>query len=277
MVSYVLLPLSPDSYLKPLRFFRGTATETSELDVEQTVGSDVEPNIGQIPYQSSRRFDEELDYFFPNTKMIYIGHSLGASIVQHYVTQGNVREAYLFNGPGIDLQEVEAFNQKIEKTGETVRLYIRDTEGDNLSAFGQIHLGYRAPKNVLIDYKKYVPVGKHSINNLHVFVFPHEASSGKKPVSYRVLQNKDVDLDAELDHRKKKPVLEYLRRKVGTIAKSAYLFSKRGLKRSILRTQEQQGLQVGHFEKGMQLGFFEKGKWKERHLKIPLAHPLKTH
>lgn len=170
MVSYILHPATRDTSLEPIRLFRGTSGRNSEIDALSTVITDLEKDLGRSAYESGNAYERILQerHIQPETEA---GHSMGSTVVQlRLANMDHIRTAYLYSGPGIPEEEVEKFNQK----NPAVRLVIRRTENDGWHKFGEVHLGYRAPPNVEVDFLKFHAPNDSFGPNPHVTVWDRE-------------------------------------------------------------------------------------------------------
>lgn len=255
MVSYVLLPATQNTNLEPVRLYRGSAFRSGEMDALSTLITDLEENLGESSFVSGGAYQPILDRLF--NIPIVAGHSLGSTQAQFAVArdrQNRIRHAYLFNGPGVSRDEIEAFNRRVEKNRSKVILTIRDSTQDKLSKLGQYHLGYRAPTNkVAIDYIKYhapsVPVPGA---NPHVMVYPHE-----RTVFYGIAGTSGHQLDEELDHTHQSAI-EPIRSSVGPAL--AWLLRKVQMAKRFLFSSR------AHESRGLYLALVNKGSWCRLHV-----------
>lgn len=255
MVSYILLPAHQNTNLEPVRLYRGSAFRSGEVDALSTLITDLEENLGESSYVSGDAYQPILDRLF--NIPIVAGHSLGSTQAQFAVSRdrlNRIRQAYLFNGPGVSRDEVEAFNRKMQNGRSKVRLTIRDSTKDKLSKLGQYHLGYQAPANkVTIDYVKYhAPSTPVPGASPHVMIYPHE-----RTVLYGIAGTFGQQVDEELDHTHQStieplraslgPALAWVLKKVQTAKR--FLFSSRA-----------------HESRGLYLALVHKGAWCRLHV-----------
>lgn len=175
MVSYCLHPVTRDTKLDPIRFFRGTAARNSEIDGISSVMTDLEKDLGRTAYESGLPYEGIIEEKLAPID-VEAGHSLGGAIVEYRLANMNhIKKAYLLSAPGIPEAEVKKFNLKNQK----VKLVIRQTNKDTVVHVGDAHLGFQAPHNVIIDFKIYHPPRK---TDLH----PHVTIWGKEKVKYGI-------------------------------------------------------------------------------------------
>ncbi len=167
MVSYILHPASKDSTLEPIRLFRGTAARNSELAAIPSVMTDLESNVGMSAHLSGNPFEKVIQERL-GAPVVEAGHSMGATIVQHrLVDMDHIKTAYLFCGPGVTEEELERFNRK----NPHVHLFIRVASNDPWHRLGEVHLGYRPPSNVNVDFVQFRPSYPHD-HDPHVTIWP---------------------------------------------------------------------------------------------------------
>ncbi len=153
MVSYILMPATSDTDLKPMRFYRGTSTRSSAIDAASTMITDMEKHLGRTAFESGQIYDPIIKEIFGPISQA-AGHSLGSTILQFEVVgNDDLKTCYFFNGPGLPPEEVEKFNQRMaakpvirDQDGNRVvqmKLIIRDTHTDIFSTVGTHHIGYK--------------------------------------------------------------------------------------------------------------------------------------
>ena len=171
MVSYIFTPATANTDLKAIRFFRGTSVCGGSIDALSTMITDMERDLGKTAYESGKIFEPEIKRAL-GVIPLGAGHSLGSTTLQYFVAEGSdMNEVYCFNGPGLPVKNVEAFNERMRNSnaanGPTaltapvppkVTIHVRDTHLDPCITVGKLHLGYDAPEHsVLVDYRKYYP------------------------------------------------------------------------------------------------------------------------
>lgn len=232
MVSYILHPASDYSTLEPIRLFRGTSPRSSEIDAISTLITDFEGDLGKSAYESGKPYERVLAEYL-EIPQIEVGHSLGATLVQYRLANmDHIQRAYLYSGPGIPESEVMKFNRKTAP----VHLTIRRTEKDYLHSLGQIHIGYRAPPNVDVDFFKYHSSKTQISPNRHVTVWAKE--------KYLYGIEGGLSLDEELCH--KDEFREVLRSHLGGVTATffrALRYSSRALFGS--RAEDERGVKIG--------------------------------
>jgi hypothetical protein len=241
MLSYVLVPATKGTNLESIRFFRGTSFRMSEIDAISTLITDLEEELGKSAVQSGQVYDPMiLEKLGPIP--IEAGHSLGSTMVQHRLAEHNgVCKAYLYNGPGVSMETVQRFNDRMRASEHPIDLIIRDTNTDPLSPLGQAHIGYQAPPDkVRIDFLKYHPPYATSAGHAHVFVWP------RLRAKYYGLEGgfSQADIDAHCDRRTLIP-LEWFRETAGPPVANA-IRAIRDLYRSLVpsRIINERGLHI---------------------------------
>jgi len=237
MVSYILHPANQDTDLQPIRFFRGSAFRTGEIDGVSTLITDLEKDLGRSAFESGQIYEPIIEQWLPPVQ-IEAGHSLGSTIVQYRLAHiDRIRKAYLYNGTGVPREMIAKFNKKMERAPYKVELVIRKSTKDLFSSLGQIHLGYRAPDNVDIDFMKF-HAQKYTTS-------PHVSVWGRDPKSkYGIEGMNREQIDAEFYN--KNNFLERIRRCIGAIL-SWIIRIFRDLFRyfQIWQANIQYGLQIG--------------------------------
>jgi hypothetical protein len=242
MVSYTLHPASRDTNLEPLRLFRGTSARSSEIDAISTLVTDFEKELGRTAFESGEQYEEILRENGLQAP-VEIGHSLGSTLVQYRLAAlDHIRKAYLFCGPGVPMKEVEKFNKK----NLPVQLMIRHSDKDQLSNLGDAHIGFQAPSNSDVDFKKYfAPQTKKMTQSSHVAVY------GREKVYYGIEGGFSPDRrDAALYFKNYRR--ERLRVRLGPIV-AQILRGIRSTVRTLFstRTRVVQGLKIGQFKNGL--------------------------
>lgn len=192
MVAYLLMPATSDANLlasqsddpafdpevddgsgrlRPILFFRGTSTRPSAIDAASTMITDMERDLGRTAYESGKPHLAKLEKWFGKIP-IAAGHSLGSTTLQYFLVEnGAIREAYLFNGPGLPEGEVEKFNARMEgEEAKSLKLIIRQANTDIFATVGSVHLGFDAPSKVEVNYRKIYPKNQTAASYAHVHV-----------------------------------------------------------------------------------------------------------
>lgn len=208
MVSYIFHPASKDTELQPIRFFRGSAFRTGEIDGISTLITDLERDLGRSAYESGKAYEPFIQEMLPPIP-IEAGHSLGSTIVQYRLANmDHIRKAYLHNGPGIPLEEIARFNKKMKTATYPIELVVRKTKKDHFSNLGQSHIGHQAPDSVDIDYMKYHPQ-KYTVH-------PHVSVWGREPKSkYGIEGMKREQIDDDFNNQGS--LADKFRRCVGSV------------------------------------------------------------
>jgi len=262
MVSYVLLPATEDTHLQPVRFYRGTMARPSAIDSSSTLITDLERNLGETAFQSGKIYEPYLKAALGPIPVV-VGHSLGSTIAQKdAVHNTDIKEMYLFNGPGITKKEIDEFNQRMAQAeSENILLHIRDSHTDHYSAVGQAHLGYNAPLDeegdydkVVIDYRKYYPTRNTPPSYAHVQV-PHRENrfhgieGGHTAAQVNeLLHRSDLEASNECCRVSLGPIIAKIIELIRDFFR--WLFGS--------RTYEQLGLHIG---------MYERGKWRVKHFR----------
>lgn len=260
MVSYMLIPATKDTPLPNIRVFRGTAFRPSEVDTLSSMITDCEPELGKMAFESGEIYEPWIEKRLPPIE-VEAGHSLGSTITQHRVAHHypRIREAYLFNGPGLTHAKVDAFNAKVgsEPPAKKIKLVIRDTMGDIFLEVGECHLGYQAPEGVEIDYRLYHPPRKPVPGTgPHYFVWHHEDRELCYGLRGIYSQN---EIDQHL-HRESLSCRERIRKIVGPILAALFRFFRQWVRAYFsTRAIELQGLQLGYIS--------AEGKWTREWIK----------
>ncbi len=246
MVSYLLHPVTADTELPSLRLFRGTALKHCEIDAISTMITDIERDLGRSAYESGLIYEPRI-IEKGMRPAIEVGHSLGATLVQYRLAHmDHIQKAYLFNGPGVPLQEVEKFNQK----RKPVELVIRQSELDEDCLFGDAHLGYQAPPHVKVDLWRYSGPKKFPHSH-HVAVWEKE-----KDIKYGVTRSFTPDqVDRHLFHQDRG--WERARK---TLAPAKMLRALRDLSRACMSCR-------AHEELGLKIGTMQSGRWRVDHFR----------
>lgn len=262
MVSYVLSPTTDDSSLKTIRFFRGTSTRASAIDSASTMITDMEKDLGRSAFESGEIYEDKLKEVFGKITLA-AGHSLGSTTLQYILVEnGDIEEAWFFNGPGLPPEEVEKFNERMRLSDQKLKLYIRDTNTDIFSTVGTHHLGYQAPLDkVDVDYLKYFPRAKTLIGHAHVQVPDRE----NRFIGIQGFSERE-SIDVELNRKENPNRLifctsnEALRQAIGPCIAAIIRFV-RNIFRWICgsRTLEQRGIQYGTYNQA--------GKWTKFHVR----------
>ena len=236
MVSYILHPAGIDTDLQPIRLFRGTSPRNGEIDALSTVIADLEKDIGYTAYLSGNIFEPVIAQTL-GQPVVEAGHSLGATIVQHrLVTMDHIQTAYLYCAPGVREEQMERFNQNNRR----VNLIIRVAENDLFHQLGQVHLGYKAPVNVHVDYARYRARGARNFD-------PHVTIWGREPEDFELDDVEPDQRDQLLFNRNR--TWEVFRVMVGPII-ALILGCIRDFIRLFFdsRIQNKQGLKIGMME-----------------------------
>lgn len=242
MVSYIFLPATSDTHLPPLRCFRGSSFRFGETDSLSTMATDLEKDLGRLAYTSSLPYEPLIQRLFPQVS-VEAGHSLGATLVQYRLANmDHIRLAYLCNGPGVPLSEALRFNANMRShPNRQVQLVIHKATRDPIAKTGEIHLGWRAPENVDIEFLKY-----HSLacaGHPHVFVWGLEPSA-----KYGIEGVMRPQLEAECDHRNEP--LERIRRLFGAWISRILLLIRDLFRFLFPQYAPRSGLEAGLFENG---------------------------
>ena len=249
MVSYLFHPATRDTDLPPLRFFRGSAFRSGEIDGISTLITDLEKDLGRTAYESGIPYEPWIQKLLPPVAT-EVGHSLGSTIVQYRLANmDHIRKAYLFNGPGLPSGETVKFNQRMGTADHQVELVIRQSTHDKAAALGQLHLGYKAPKNVDIDFMKY-HVQKTAIH-------PHVAVWGRETdAQYGIEGMTQEQIDLECNHEKN--TLEKIRYWIGWIFSLIFRIF-RDLFRSFFPSESLHS-------HGLHVGLVKNGQWSVVHV-----------
>ncbi len=282
MVSFVLTPATKDSDLKPIRFYRGTATSPSSIDMSSTLATDMEVDLGRGAYESGKIYNQLLREKLGPIPLVS-GHSLGSTTAQYALVDDNdAEEAYLHNGPGIPAEEAERFNQRMRDTGKEITLRVTDAHTDFCSSLGKKHLGFDSPDNVNIIYRKLYPKVEYKtrllkykitdevrgVEEAQEMVFAAVKKMAPSFAHVHVAERESriygmegghtrEQVNALLDRENVEGSKEVLRTKLGPIIGRIILFF-RNVFRKIFgsRTQREMGIHIGRFESG---------KWVEKH------------
>jgi len=269
MVSYVLMPATADSGLKPIRFYRGTQARPAAIDASSTMITDMEKELGRTAFESGRIYDQPLKDalgVIPHAA----GHSLGSTTLEYAMIENeDIREAYFYNGPGIPKTEVEKFNLRMLKEESLpVKFIIRETNTDLFSTVGQEHLGFQAPDKVEIDYFKIFLRAKTLVGHAHVQVPEREDRYYGIEGGHDSAKLDDILSRKNISHN----IIactsnEALRQTIGPCIAAVIRFV-RNFFRWICgaRTLDQLGLQIGKFN--------ENGKWAVTHQRPKDLLPL---
>lgn len=241
MVSYLFHPASNDTNLEPMRLFRGTSARNSEIDALSTMITDLERELGRTAYESGKVYDPIIQEKLV-VPTVEGGHSMGSTLVQYRLANmDHIRTAYLYCGPGLPEKEVKKFNEK----NPQVQLIIRRAVKDRWHALGDAHLGYQAPPNVQVDFKKYHAIERADEFDLHVSVWSREPS----------IYVMDAGDPAELYH--KDDARERIRSLFGPLlAKILHLFKQ--CARVLLNSRAK-------MERGLKIGSLQAGRWQVEH------------
>jgi len=248
MVSYILHPATADTNLEAIRLFRGTSPRNSDVDAISTMITDLEKDLGRSAYESGAPYEPIIQQKL-GLPPLEGGHSMGSTLVQYRLANmDHIRKAFLYCGPGLPEKEVDKFNAK----NPAVHLVIRTTSKDLWNTMGDAHLGYQAPENVHVDFRKYYPPFKPHGDNPHVTVW------GKEKYYYGIEGGMASEFrDIEL-HSKLRPK-ELIRSLLGPlIAKILKLF------RSFIRTLFSSRVEI---ERGAKIGTMQAGRWQVDHFR----------
>jgi len=157
--------------------------------------------------------------------------------------RAHIRQAYLYCGPGVPKKELDRFNQKTTP----VKLTIRRSAKDPWSASGHAHLGFQAPENVEICFRKYHPPRKRRNESAHITVWPKEKYYGVEG---------GMGGEELLCHTGLK---EKIRCSIGPVFACA-LRGVRGGYRSLFKSRLND-------EQGLKIGSIENGRWKVDHFR----------
>jgi hypothetical protein len=167
-ISYVLTPASTNMHLEKIRVFQGSGLRSSSIDALSFYVTDFEKNIGESAFLSNEEYEKYLEKIGP--VFTELGHSIGGCIAQYRAAKYPIKNLYLYNAPGVPKKVNDAFIERVSKIKDIFKLYIRRTKNDVVEFAGDCHLGYLAPKNVDIDYQRYINQTKVKIHH-HNFVF----------------------------------------------------------------------------------------------------------
>jgi hypothetical protein len=247
MLSYLLHPATNDTNLEPTRLFRGTSPRNSDTDAISTMIVDLEKELGKSAFESGEPYEAIIRERLP-VPTIEGGHSLGANLVQwRLANMDHIRKAYLYCGPGLPEREVEKFNAKNQET----RLFIRVSRNDVWSTMGGVHLGYRAPSNVHVDFVRYH--AHHNCNDN-----PHVAVWGREYYLYGVQDGLTPEArDRELNH--KDHFKERIRSIFGPLI-AKILQIVRSVVRNLVNTRAE-------LERGLKIGTIQQGRWQVDHFR----------
>ncbi|MBN2479606.1 MAG: hypothetical protein JXA94_05210 [Parachlamydiales bacterium] len=176
MVSYVLNPATKDTkHLKPIRVVKTSGFKLANIDMLSFYHTDLEKYIGKTAFLSSLKYEKYLNKFNVDTA---IGHSIGGCIVQHEMAYFNkIKNIYTYNSPGVPKYVLDKFNQRQTPS----KIFIRRTTSDPIDLGGSYHLGYKANKNVDIDYKKFSIIERKN-STIH----PHNIIFAENQATYKV-------------------------------------------------------------------------------------------
>jgi hypothetical protein len=247
MVSYIFVPATSDMQLPSIRFYRGSAFRTGEVEGIATLITDLESKLGWSAFESGQPFEPIIQEKIPYTTIV--GHSLGSTIGQYeLVYNDRIDEAYLYNGPGVSEEDALAFNARAAQSEKPIKLVIREVYMDDVSAFGEVHLGYQSPADkVNIDYRRYFPpMSLAATGHSHVHVWPRDEET-----YFGIEGGHSKEALNEIFYRKDSGV-EFIRRNVGPFLAVA-LRAIRDAVYYLLQARELElrGLQIGSYENGL--------------------------
>ena len=223
MVSYVLIPLSNDSKLEPIRVFKGTGMELVSLDFLSYLITDFEKNIGKTAFESGLKYEK---YIKKLSKIkTEIGHSIGATIVSYRAANFDLDNVYLYNSPGVPWYVIEKFNKRYKD--RPINLNIRRTQGDFVEYAGPYHIGYKSSNNCRINFLKFIKQEDDS-------QFIHNTTFFDKKRMYAITGG---NLDYELNNFKRSR-LEIIRLIFGGLLFSPFLRILRHIKRVFFHSRE---------------------------------------
>lgn len=253
-VSYIFVPATRDTKLPSIRFERGSAFRTGEDDGISTLITDCETHLGRTAFESSLPYERYLADL-PYDEIA--GHSLGATQAQwELVRNGKIKRAYLFNGPGLPEEQLDAFNKRMEQSSQPLELVVRQSETDIVSSLGDAHLGCKAPKSIQIDYKKFYPPRTHKGTDI-----AHTRVWARARDTYYGMEGgfSKERIDEILYTKDSSP--EWLRQTIGpAIAKAARIF--RHILREYIGARELQ-------EIGLKKGTYRDGQYHFEHIRLP--------
>jgi len=242
-VSYVLVPATKDTDLKTIEFFRGTSMTPAEVDMLSSVITDLEPSLGDGAWRSSKIFRPLKDKYLPKIRIV-AGHSLGSTLAQRAIVKNpHIRKAYLKHGPGLPDKKIDQFNTRMAKPeSKPIKLKIQDGEKDDLSVMGNIHLGYKAPEKVAIDFSIYSARHKAGRFSVHTMNWHNQAFCGMAG------GHAAADIDNHLNH-KSRVSLNWLREAVGPYLIRIFRLIRDFFRWAIgSRVRELRGLQLGVYQ-----------------------------
>ncbi|NGX56015.1 MAG: hypothetical protein K1060chlam5_00249 [Candidatus Anoxychlamydiales bacterium] len=244
-ISYLLIPVIKNMYIDKVRVFRGSGFKPANIDALSFFITDLEKELGKTAFESCEKYEKYFQKFghIP-TEM---GHSIGGCIAQYRASIHPTNNLYLFNSPGVPKKTLEAFNERVRKISSIFHLYIRRTKKDIVELAGEYHLGYNAPKNVSVDFQRYICQMKTKIHP-HNFVF--YKCLGKMAIQFGDLN----DLN-----NVGRSYLETSRKLIGGNILAPFF---KGIKKTFRFVKQSNA----SFFKGLDLENFKKFKWQTTHM-----------
>lgn len=162
LVAYAFVPLTRDSNLTPIIFFRPTQMSLAAEDAIESIMDDLRPAIGETGYMSARELLNSTLRDLGSCRVV--GYSLGSTQAQRFIGDVEarnweyIREAHLFCGPSMDRDRAIAFSNMINASPRPVdgtpqmaiNIYRNRTvpdasgkvTGDIVDYAGEVHLGF---------------------------------------------------------------------------------------------------------------------------------------
>ena len=264
LVSYCFVPATADTDLRSIQFYRGTSTTPSEIDAFSSLLTDLEGQIGQTAWESSKIYRPFLTAVFGGMEIV-AGHSLGSTLAQmDCVKNPHIRVAYLFSGPGLSGRKITQFNQRMQRAdSEPIHLVINDAARDDLSAMGKVHLGFQSPDKVSITYRQYS--GKMHRLKVHTALWHQQKYCGMEGG-----HNSD-EMDAYLSH-KTRFSFDWIREAFGSYFGRIFRLA-RDIFRWVVgsRTPAACGLEIGVYARSGELAQWRTRKFGPRQMTRAMA------
>jgi len=195
----------------------------------------LDAQLGIKAYQSGLKYD--IKKYFDQAGIIKPsiggGHSLGATLLQYHLANGDdFEDAYLFAGPGIPEEEAKKFEEK----KSPVKLHVFKTDQDTWCKVGQVHLGHKS------DNVRYVRF--HSPTNGKDN--PHTTVWGKKGSRYYGIEGGISEEEKNADFYHKDTFKERIRSTVGPVFASLLRLTRDACRAVFSsRANQELGLSIG--------------------------------
>ena len=254
-VSFVLVPATNDTNLEAIRVYRGSVFHIAGLDTFSYYVTNFEKNFGKEGFLSAQIYEKFIKRNFKDLR-VEMGHSLGGCFAEHKAVREmeDFDEIYLFNCPGIPKEEIDRFNKKANETGKRIKLYVIRTTDDFVDKVGEFHLGYKAPKNVDVEFYEFIPKHSNMIDK-HCIAFFDE---GKDDFIKNTNFTRD-EIDEMFFNLKRSSIVERVRGLFGGYFLSQIFYWMREVSRKLIPSRAE-------IEKGLHIEDFSNNFWSKRHI-----------